>query len=107
MLFRFYFYFPEFCFHQQAFFLTNDCGGGVFSSFFYLSVYLSIISYPFFIVEFALLLVSAFLTFILAGLVFGFFFPYILRLGLRLGIGLIYMIIPFFLYCHSIFVCFV
>jgi len=72
-------------------------GGGVFLLSFHHTL-LTFTFIPFYCGVLLLLLVSAFLTFILAGLVFGFFlFLYILLFGLGLGIGLIYMIIPFFL----------
>jgi len=93
------FSFPRVLFSPASVFLTNDCGGG--GVFLLLPFYHTLLTFtfiPFYCGVLLLLLVSAFLTFILAGLVFGFFLLlYILLFGLGLGIGLIYMIIPFFL----------
>jgi len=92
------FSFPRVLFSPASVFLTNDCGGG--GVFLLLSFYHTLLTFtfiPYYCGVLLLLLVSAFLTFILAGLVFGFFLLYILLFGLGLGIGLIYMIIPFFL----------
>lgn len=81
--FGFIFIFPSFVFtSERFFFITNDCGGGgVFllsftSRYTFLSYPSCVYVHPFLLWSLLLLLVSAFLTFILAGLVFGFlFFP--------------------------------